>query len=463
MDLLGMLKDQVSGQLAKQASSFLGESETGITKTLGGAFPAILGSMIDKGSSEEGAGSLMKTIGGLDTGMLDNIGGIFSGGGDAVQNLMGSGGGILESLMGNKLGGVVDMLSKVGGLKSGSVGSLLKLAAPFLMSMVGKQIMGKGPGALMDLLKGQKEHVSAAMPSGMGNLLGLGGLLGGAKAVASNLGNAGKGAVESVHNVGKGAAESVSNVARGTVSAGKDVAAGAVGATKKAGGSILKWIIPAVLVLALLGYLMRTQACSGGTGVDMIDNAADKVAGATDAVAGGVKDVAGGAVDLAKDGANAVGGALTAAFNTVDEAAKKALDGITFAAGSAGEGMMNFINGGAKDGDGVFRFNNLNFATGSAAITGESGSEVDNLAAILKAYPAIKAQIQGHTDNTGDAAQNKALSQARADAVVARLIADGIDAGRLTAMGYGQENPVSSNDTEQGRLDNRRVEVRISN
>ncbi len=468
-----MLKDQVTGTLAQKASGMLGESEDGITKALGGGFPAILGSMISKGSSDEGAGGLLESISGFDGGMLDNIGSMFGGSdSSAVDSLMGKGGGVLDMLMGDKLGGVVDLISKVGGIGKSSSGSLLKMAAPFLMSMVGKQIAGKGIGGLMDLLKGQKEHVSAAMPSGMGSMLGLGSLLGGAKDMIGGVADAGAklagGAVDTAGNVVKGAGK----VAAGAVGTAGNVVKGAGGAVTgasaaiadKAGpkGGFLKWLIPLVLLGALAYYLSTTEACAGVPGAETINEMGDKAKGAMEDAGGMVKDGASAVGDAAVSAGSAVGSALGAAFDNVDAAAKKALDGISFAANSAGANIMAFIDGGAKDGDGTFRFNNLTFATGSAAIQGESGVEVDNLAAILKAYPGINAEIQGHTDNVGNPENNKALSQARAESVKARLVDRGIDASRLTATGYGDAQPTASNETAEGKQENRRVEVKIS-
>ena len=106
-------------------------------------------------------------------------------------------------------------------------------------------------------------------------------------------------------------------------------------------------------------------------------------------------------------------------------------------------------------------FKNLTFATGSAKIDAKSAVEVDNLASILKAYPGVNIAINGYTDNTGDAAKNKQLSEARAQAVQARLLVQGISADRMKAAGHGDANPVASNDTEEGRAQNRRIEVEI--
>ena len=75
----------------------------------------------------------------------------------------------------------------------------------------------------------------------------------------------------------------------------------------------------------------------------------------------------------------------------------------------------------------------------------------------------MNIEVGGHTDNTGNTESNQALSQQRADVVSQYLTNAGIDASRVTAVGYGQEKPRDTNDTDEGRANNRRTEIKITN
>jgi OOP family OmpA-OmpF porin len=109
-----------------------------------------------------------------------------------------------------------------------------------------------------------------------------------------------------------------------------------------------------------------------------------------------------------------------------------------------------------------FDFDRLNFATGSATILPQSQEQLDNIAAVLKAYPQVNVKVGGYTDNTGDAAANLKLSQARAESVRQALTEKGIAASRLAAEGYGDKHPVDDNSTEEGRARNRRIALRVT-
>lgn len=106
---------------------------------------------------------------------------------------------------------------------------------------------------------------------------------------------------------------------------------------------------------------------------------------------------------------------------------------------------------------------NIFFDVGKSDLKQESVSEVEKIHEMLVANPDLKVQINGHTDNTGNAASNKALSLKRASAVVEYLISHGVASNRLSAKGYGSERPIVSNDDEEsGREINRRTEIEIT-
>ncbi|RKE45365.1 OmpA family protein [Sphingobacterium detergens] len=93
------------------------------------------------------------------------------------------------------------------------------------------------------------------------------------------------------------------------------------------------------------------------------------------------------------------------------------------------------------------------------SITAEGTDVVIQIAEALKNDPTLKISIEGHTDNTGDAAHNKKLSDGDANAVLTALMGQKIDKSHLSAKGYGTERPIVANDSEDNRAQNRRVEL----
>jgi outer membrane protein OmpA-like peptidoglycan-associated protein len=101
------------------------------------------------------------------------------------------------------------------------------------------------------------------------------------------------------------------------------------------------------------------------------------------------------------------------------------------------------------------------FAFGAAKVPPAAKSTIDQLATTLKNNPGATALIEGHTDNVGNPAYNQTLALERAQAVRSALVREGVEAGRITVRSLGEANPVASNDTKEGRRENRRAQVII--
>jgi outer membrane protein OmpA-like peptidoglycan-associated protein len=109
----------------------------------------------------------------------------------------------------------------------------------------------------------------------------------------------------------------------------------------------------------------------------------------------------------------------------------------------------------------VIRLNNIFFDTGASTLREESYPELNRLVRLLEDNPTMQIALGGYTDNVGGEDANLALSRDRANSVMQYLLSQGIAADRLTAAGYGEASPVASNDTEEGRQLNRRVEFSV--
>jgi len=104
----------------------------------------------------------------------------------------------------------------------------------------------------------------------------------------------------------------------------------------------------------------------------------------------------------------------------------------------------------------------VSFEMGSSKLRPEAHAPLRAVAGTMKAHPALRVEVGGHTDSIGEKGKNQRLSQRRAESVRTFLVSEGVDAARLAAKGYGESQPVDTNETPAGRANNRRVEFRVT-
>jgi OmpA-OmpF porin, OOP family len=144
----------------------------------------------------------------------------------------------------------------------------------------------------------------------------------------------------------------------------------------------------------------------------------------------------------------------------------KDMDGVADAEDKCPDMAGSAVNGGCPEIETLksimnWAAQNIFFETGSYYLLPRSFKSLDSVAILLNKIPALQLTIEGHTDNVGTRAKNQLLSGHRASAVMDYIIRAGIDNGRLKSKGFGQERPIATNTTSEGRAKNRRVELRV--
>ncbi len=483
INLIKMIEGALGGELATQASKFLGESEANTKSALGGIFPALLSSLMQQGSTADGAGKLLSAITGpnVNANLLSNLGGLFAGG-DKTSGLMSLGQSLLSGLLGNKLGSLTNVISQMSGIKPGSAGSLLSMAAPILFSFLKKYVGDNKMDArgFMSLLGDQGEYLRGSLDDKVTGALGLGS----AGSFLSNAVDRLTDTADEVWDVMEGAGKSAYATATAAAKKVGDEAYELVDELDDEGSPAKKYLLWGLLGVGVLAALLAYRGCSSDVDEvatnatassatqQAVDTAGEAAKDAT-AAAGAAVDTGAQATKTADATADAAKDAAAAAANAAEKAAGAAADAVKsielpggakleVTAGSPVEGLYNLVKDPASDISQALHLNGLNFETASAKITKDSMKIVEQVVAVLKAYPTTAIRVEGHTDNAGKADANKKLSTARAQSVKLALAKKGIASKRIDAQGYGQEKPIADNATEEGRAQNRRVDVVVT-
>lgn len=397
-NLVDILKGYVTPDVISKASTMLGESESGVYKGVSASIPTLLSGLVHKSNDSSTMESVMNLIN-ENSSNYDNV----------LSNLP-------SLLTGYGNSTALDSGSKLMALlfknKQSDTTDLIARtsgikdsSAASLLGMAAPMLLsyfaksGMTLSSLKSLLSSQKENILSAAPSGL--------------------------------NLGFGS--TIDNDIRGKI---HDV--------RKAESSSAKWLIPLLLVGAgLFALFFFSKGCnrkeaSTAVATETVDTLTTK----TEEVVEEPKDALGNFFKFKLPNGielNAPEFGIENKLNTwlMDET--KVVDKTTW-----------------------FNFDRLLFDTGKATLRPESQEQLKNMVEILKAYPAVELKLGGYTDNVGDPAFNLKLSGDRAKSVMDEMIKMGIAKDRLESEGYGEQFPVASNDTEEGKAQNRRIAVRVT-
>jgi outer membrane protein OmpA-like peptidoglycan-associated protein len=437
--LIDLAKDYLNADVVRRLSGEFGEHQERVQKAIDAGIPSILAGFLNMAAS--GANRLfdmlkqepseLAHLGNLD-GVLGNLGSLLSGG--SAEDLIKYGQSLLNSLFGGKLNTIVELITKSSGIRSTSASSLLGMLAPLLMGVLRKETASRGssPASLTNLLMEQKDAIAKLAPAGLSSALGL-------KSLA-DLGSA----VDSIRLAGVGASREAGRTAAAAASQSSDW---------------LRWAAPLALLAVALAGLYYWY---GGRGEPTAQpNLAQP--------AGPALDTAGNVNERATRRIGEAGKALTEDGKTLIETASRrvslVLPGnikLDVPENSYLQAMVKFCTDDTSSREPKkFVADNLNFAGTTAKLSPDSSTAINSLATIFKAFNTATLKIEGHTDNVGDPNQNKKISLDRATAVKDALVKAGAPADRITVEGVGPDRPIASNDTEEGRVKNRRVELAV--
>lgn len=427
LNVIDLIKGQLGPALVSQAASQLGESESGISKAISGLLPAVVGGLANHADNP---------------GVLDSITGASSSG--LLGNLLGGSSGnsvistVLSSIFGDKIGGLVNAISGYAGISNSSSNSLLNMVTGASVGSLGKYAADNNLGAsgLSGLLRDQKGIVSSLLPAGLS---------------LASLGLGHWGGADTPLETEKVTVTSY-NQPKVEVNRGGNTHMNPERTDDKDAGSIWKWLLP-LLLLALAAWFLWKQCNKPATETTTMT---DSTAVVSDSAA------------MAMPADSAMVTAAPKTDENID------LNGVALKGYKGGmeDSMISFLkSGGYKNAaddaalkDAWYTFDKVNFKMGSSTeLEAGSQTQLDNLVAILKAYPEAKIKVGGYTDKVGDEAANVKLSTARANFIKAALEKAGVGAQVMGAEGYGSKfATVAATASDAERAVDRKMAVRFA-
>jgi len=407
VNLLELTKGYITKEVGLSISALTGESTGDVQVALLGALPGLIGGVMNTASTSTGVYELIGLMNlNNENYVLNNLPEIL---GDPAKSkdFIANGLSMLPMLLDLDLKTVIESISASSGLKTYSVSNILSISAPIVLSVIGKQVKEKSiePVKLTTLLVGQKEYILKYLPQDLVSVWDF-----------------------------KGLEELNKSLQRNPLSEHQLENKPVSGTTK------IIYLILALLLIgaAIWGYKKFNKEEETVVVEDIL----------TDST--GAKGKPSGAVEI----------------NQGELITKQLPKDIVLEISENGTEakLIRFIqdSSSAVDKDFWIDFDKINFESNLAELDEDSEMQIQNIAKIMRAYPMVNIKIGGYTDNSGDATTNLMLSKSRADAVKKAIAKNDVKATRIQSEGYGIEHPIATNDTEEGKSQNRRIAINVT-
>ncbi|WP_294311483.1 OmpA family protein [uncultured Chryseobacterium sp.] len=438
LHVIDLIKGQLGPALESRAASQLGESESSVSKAIDGLLPAVVGGLANNADNPE----VLDTISNASSsGILGNlVGG--SSNDSAISRL-------LSVLFGDRLNGLIETISGYAGISNSSSSSLLNMITGAAVGSLGKYAADNNMdhAGISSMLNEQKGIVSTLLPAG----LSLAALNESGDWDAKYKFDNDKDAIKMPAQEEPIPAEPKIEVTRSTAPEGTFPER----SVNNQDGSIWKWLLPLLLLLAAGFFVWKQCDKKETTTTTTVNDSGNVVTDTTTSTTAVATNTAG-----------------MTATSKVDEDIDLNGTALKGYKGGMEDQMIAFLKSGgyqnAADDNALkdkwYNFDHVNFKLGSANQL-EAGSEaqLENLVAILKAYPEAKIKIGGYTDKTGNEASNLKLSADRANFIKSWLEKQGVGPQILSADGYGSQfATVDAKASDAERAVDRKMAVRFS-